>query len=311
MIIKLKDISKYRTQMLGIATLLIAISHMIYQNETVSILASFGQIGVDIFLFLSGFGCFYSLFNDNNKNHFYFKRFKRIIPIYLIIISIYSLYQKPTIDYIIKNFSLITFFTKGILTEWYVAAIITLYIITPTLYNFLINKKDIFIFTSILLICFSSMLAFYLQGTLFIINEIFICRIPIYMIGMTFAYKILIKNQEELYISKILFIFLILVFVFLLFYRNVNRWTLIRLMFIPCSLYLIGLLTKIDLRFLNFIGTCSFEVYLTFEKILSIVQNNILALIISIIFSYFIKLIFDFIKKIYYNIFIKNKTIDN
>ena len=59
------DISRYRTQLMGLATLMIIACHApasgVLMPPVFAKVLSYGNFGVDIFLFLSGLGLFYSL----------------------------------------------------------------------------------------------------------------------------------------------------------------------------------------------------------------------------------------------------------
>lgn len=65
LIIDLSKVSLYRTQLMGIAAILIVLCHAsLYGVQMCSVLSTIlniGNIGVDVFLFLSGMGCYYSL----------------------------------------------------------------------------------------------------------------------------------------------------------------------------------------------------------------------------------------------------------
>lgn len=67
----LELLSKYRTQLMGIAAIMIIICHAVsYGVVLPSILKKitlYGNLGVDIFLFLSGLGCYYSLSNGGDS----------------------------------------------------------------------------------------------------------------------------------------------------------------------------------------------------------------------------------------------------
>ena len=61
----LKYISEYRTQMMGIAALMVVFCHApafgVSMPGVVAKIVASGGLGVDVFLFLSGVGCYYSL----------------------------------------------------------------------------------------------------------------------------------------------------------------------------------------------------------------------------------------------------------
>lgn len=86
--IDLKTISKNRTTIMGMAMLLVMFFHSSIELSGCSVLAALkdmGDVGVDIFLMMSGFGIYCSLKKDDNLHRFYKKRLLRILPAYLLI----------------------------------------------------------------------------------------------------------------------------------------------------------------------------------------------------------------------------------
>ena len=94
----LNFISKYRSVIFGISIISIILFHYCedyisaFQKGNVdSNLIIFGyykgisSIGVEVFLFLSGLGLFYSMSNNSNLIRFYEKRVKRLIIPYAIV----------------------------------------------------------------------------------------------------------------------------------------------------------------------------------------------------------------------------------
>lgn len=90
------SISKTRGIIMGIATIWIAFFHSpnlhveklfkieILENIIIFI-RNLGNVGVDIFLLLSGIGLYYSFSNKNNIKEFYKKRAIRILPQVIIV----------------------------------------------------------------------------------------------------------------------------------------------------------------------------------------------------------------------------------
>ena len=67
---ELNLLSKYRTQLMGLAMLLILIFHSSIDLSHINIIRSLkdtGDVGVDIFLLLSGIGLYFSYTKNNNK----------------------------------------------------------------------------------------------------------------------------------------------------------------------------------------------------------------------------------------------------
>lgn len=81
-------LSKYRGELFGIAAIMIILHHLTIRNLGVltnpyMFIRVQGAMGVDIFLMLSGIGLYFS-YTSCSLKEFYFRRFKRIIPAYLL-----------------------------------------------------------------------------------------------------------------------------------------------------------------------------------------------------------------------------------
>lgn len=81
----LYNLSEKRTEIMGVAMLMVIAYHFaLHFGFYHSPIIVRGDIGVDIFFFLSGFGCGFSVSKHSPKD-FYANRIKRIVPIYFII----------------------------------------------------------------------------------------------------------------------------------------------------------------------------------------------------------------------------------
>lgn len=134
-------LSKYRTQLMGVAALMIILCHAPQYGVDVTGLTRkllvFLNIGVDVFLFLSGMGCCFSLMKPNSYFPWLKRRFVRIIIPYTIVLLILR-FLGLCVDHVswgewLMYFSTIRFWTHhdGM---WYVALLVLLYPITPLLY---------------------------------------------------------------------------------------------------------------------------------------------------------------------------------
>lgn len=83
------DFSKYRTELMGLAIVMVVFHHLTLRTSAgllgkgYMFLRVTGAMGVDIFLFLSGLGLFYSFRKNPDIKAFYKKRLIRIIPTYV------------------------------------------------------------------------------------------------------------------------------------------------------------------------------------------------------------------------------------
>lgn len=134
-------LSKYKTHLMGVAALMIILCHApAYGVEIQGILRKllvYGNIGVDVFLFLSGMGCWFSLTKSPSYLPWLKRRFFRIfIPytIILLILRIFSLWGNhvPWGEWLLY-FSTVRFWTHHV-GMWYVALLVLLYPLTPLLF---------------------------------------------------------------------------------------------------------------------------------------------------------------------------------
>lgn len=146
--IKKNSLTAYRSELFEIATLMIVLCHsvsIVPFPDTLATLISYGTMGVNIFLFLSGVGLYYSMKNNGDCLEFYKKRFIRVVIPYLFIAGLwygirYLICEKGNIVQFLYELSTLSFWKehKG---AWYVAAIIPIYIIYPLLFRWLEKGK--------------------------------------------------------------------------------------------------------------------------------------------------------------------------
>ena len=73
---------KYRKELFGVATLMILLCHsvsIVPFPDRIGTFISYGTMGVNVFLFLSGIGLYYSFNKNGDIIAFYKKRFMRVI----------------------------------------------------------------------------------------------------------------------------------------------------------------------------------------------------------------------------------------
>ena len=144
-------------------------------------------MGVDVFVFLSGFGLFYSLSSSNSIKQFYQKRFHRVLLPYLVwglffwIIKDFILTRKSFLIFL-YDFSLLSFWGSGIQTFWYIAFISLLYVIAPLLFKATRTKNEAVLCT--LALSLVSVICYFLSKEYYSFLEIAFQRLPHFMIGM-------------------------------------------------------------------------------------------------------------------------------
>lgn len=286
-------ISKYRSQLMGIAIVLVALFHsnIVRANNVLDYLCFSGDIGVDIFFFLSGFGMFYAYLKKPTVQEFYWKRLVRIVPVWFLV----NLYiQLDNVGFQVQHINLLEFFKQmtgfsfwidGNLYFWYIPAQLAFYLITPLfMYFYRKDKKNayaVFGIAWIILLLVSILLH---DAKYFI----FLFRWPVYFLGigigeLSYKQRSISKRQ----ITALMFLMLA-GFVLVDFIRKNNGHGMIRYDFkyfayvvivIPFVFGLSWILSKIKWRksVLSFLGGITLEIYLLHEfilrKICSVVEK--------------------------------------
>lgn len=224
--IELYSISKHRTALMGIAAMMILLCHSAARVKLplqLSIPLSIFNIGVDIFLFLSGMGIYYSLTLLSAKNHgkndlilWYSKRYIRIIIPWILIVvpfcGFFMYIEGENWRHIVWFLSTMSFWTHHT-GFWFISLLIPLYFFSPLLYRFL-SHNGLFKLIVILIICFSLALLPIKNETLSeqIIRNIqfAVVRLPSFVCGMVLAPLIMNGGRIEVKVLIILGIFAVL-----------------------------------------------------------------------------------------------------
>lgn len=139
------DISEYRTQLMGVATLLVIFGHSegngVVMSDWMKSLCGLSSVGVDIFLLVSGLGLWYSLTKIDEYvkvKSWYIRRYKRILIPYIIIIGfqkVLSVLHGMPIPQAIFELSTLSYWVnhRG---AWFIAMLIPVYAFTPLYYSF-------------------------------------------------------------------------------------------------------------------------------------------------------------------------------
>ena len=279
-----RQISNSRNVVMGMATILILIFHSqtlylhkafnlnIIQN-LITFFRDMGNVGVDIFLILSGLGLYYSFSKDSNIKNFYKKRLIRILPATIIVaVLTTALMNGKGLGYFVRRITLLTLFTGEDVDFWFFSLIIVLYFIYPLLYK-VIKKFD---FLGMILLIIPVLI---INHCIRIFNislynniEIAITRIPVFIAGIYLGKK----SSENAKINKYLLIpiFLILSVLIVLLYMNVFKKCafIIRYVYFFISISVVILLSFIIKNNNNIlektfteIGRYSMEIYLIYE----------------------------------------------
>lgn len=182
-------IIKRRKELMGIAIIMVLLYHLCCWPQWNNPLRIFGHwfIGVDLFLFLSGFGLCFS-YEKNDIKTFYYHRFIRVVPLFwfytlvIFISNFFILGNEYTVKQLFYNLTTLSFWINtGKEPNWYVSALIFFYLFFPVFYKSVKKfptTSFLFYFTISLLILKYARIEWY--------HDCFISRIPIFVFGILY-----------------------------------------------------------------------------------------------------------------------------
>lgn len=188
--------SKYRTQIMGLAAIMIIVCHIrgldFLDIPFVEKLVWLGNYGVEIFLFVSGIGMYYSLTQKNiGLFQWYKRRYVRItIPFLLIAASIYPLRIILNIPASLSDFLLyITTLEFWIYHRgaWYVAMLFPLYFLTPYLVKVISTYKVRALIVSVLIMILLGISYIPSENEIIRNIQFVISRVPVFILGIGVA----------------------------------------------------------------------------------------------------------------------------
>lgn len=255
------EISQNRSFLMGIAMIGVVLFHhdwCVIPGMT-AISSRFGLWGVDVFLFLSGFGCVYAL-DKYTTFVFLRRRVSRLLPTCLIAgIAVFCA------DFYFHAERVLTYLPIRIISlhRWYIQCILIAYILCPLAYMFMKRNKAIGLWTMIALAIIVERLLPAIP--VWKINWAF-GRIPVFLIGMYIAMFDLKMSRWQYIVSGLCF----MVAIFLRGILGAPYWTFFLAIAMPFVCETLCRLRNICLRlkiygFIELIGMYSFEIYLIHE----------------------------------------------
>ena len=192
-----KGVMKYRNELFGISALWIILFHVQGNVGNIPIprlpsIIGMGNMGVDVFLFLSAIGLYYS-YKKNRLSDYYLHRCKRVLLPYLIVAIPYFawyhfVFASSGFIPFLLDVSTIGFWVNGDHPTWYIAFILIAYAIYPLLHK-LFAKNKYLSFGILLVVAVSAELVLWMTNSKIYANaERALSRIPVFLLGMLFAY---------------------------------------------------------------------------------------------------------------------------
>lgn len=202
--IELANISRFRAEQMGAAMLFVILFHVaLDRGDPFYGLRRCGNVGVDIFLFLSGVGLWFSWVKTPDVLRFYRRRLLRIVPTWIVVATAFYLpdylgarrFSHSIVDLIGDITINWDFWLHDELTFWYVPAIMALYLVAPW-YMRLIQSRPVYRWLPLLMVIWCVMVQWVLPihhavGHI----EIFWSRVPIFFIGINFGEMVRTRRQ--------------------------------------------------------------------------------------------------------------------
>lgn len=271
-------ISKYRSHLMGIATLLVIFGHSagngVVMPEWMESLCGMASVGVDIFLLVSGLGLWYSLNNRKTERlsggvlkRWYVRRYKRILVPYLIIIGfqkILSVMHGMPVSQALLELSTIGYWINH-QGAWFVAMLIPLYAIAPFHYTICRKMKNqvLYSMAMIAVIVLVSALNYPIESTQ--VQEIIanikqpLYHIPSFLIGFMLA-PLALNNKKLSYFWMIV---LPVVIVLIQKFTHFGYWPVFLVLpFVAVCCVLLRFAGRVLSSVLDFFGKISLESYL-------------------------------------------------
>lgn len=275
--------STYRTELMGIATVLIIVCHMpcfgVVMPHWMSTLFGSCGFGVDMFLFLSGMGIYNSYVGNSRKHrsllYWWFKRYIRIVlPLIVLVVPIGLLggnwHSRPFLAVLLEISGFGSY--SGHSALWFISCILVLYIFTPLFHKLFVSRWKWHWLLVLSVACYTYA---YLPPNNSIAHFM-LNRWPIYFLGYVLSDSINRKKNAKLwlyvYLPLTLYVFLYILnhrfgLHFSLFvFQGVMMVTVFALFMKSCSCARIH-------KLLIFIGSISLESYITNEYLMRALQK--------------------------------------
>lgn len=280
--IELANISRFRAEQMGAAMLFVILFHVaLDRGDPFYGLRRCGNVGVDIFLFLSGVGLWFSWVKTPDVLRFYRRRLLRIVPTWIVVATAFYLpdylgarrFSHSIVDLIGDITINWDFWLHDELTFWYVPAIMALYLVAPW-YMRLVQSRPVYRWLPLLMVIWCVMVQWVLPihdavGHI----EIFWSRVPIFFIGINFGEMVRTRRQLSSDAVWLLLVTFLMTFGTCLYLEQVRHGQfplfVERMLYIPFTVCTVLVMNRIFRRtpqwvnrLFRFVGALSLEAYL-------------------------------------------------
>ena len=270
-------LSKYRTELMGVATILIILCHMpahgVVMPSFLKAVIVHGGTGCDMFLFLSGLGMYHSLESKKLTGggilSWYRKRFARLMIPYLLICAplfhVFAIREQWSIGQYFLRLSSFSFWTEG-WGLWFVSLIIVLYLLTPFI-DELLSGSYKWIWAIILVLCTWIIGSLSVPAGVLEHIQFCLCRVPCYILGFSLAPLVMEERQVRIapFFAMVIVLYVVSQVIRKIFNIPVSTFWLEGVILLILSAYIIKWMKSESfvMKGLNFMGTISLESYCT------------------------------------------------
>ena len=176
---------------MGMAVMVVVYGHLLYYHsglmnyEDLNFTEWYTLGSVEMFIFISGFGIYQSLKRNRDAYTFYGRRLARLLPSYLPVMAVFSLFgmlfRDMRIGEALGNLTALGWwFQVPQQFNWYVPATLVLYLLSPLFFDCLerLGKKNILVFFGLFLVIAAGFRSNLLMA---------LTRFPTYYLGMYFG----------------------------------------------------------------------------------------------------------------------------
>lgn len=227
-------IGLYRAELMGMAILWIMAFHCYlkpleaHRIPIVYAIIKHGNLGVEIFLFLSGIGLYHSQRRKSGITAFYLRRVIRVVLPWLILSFPYWGLKTLIIDRggfgaFLLNWSGLSFWTDGITTVWYVAFSVLLYALYPLIFR--CQRRSAATIPALIAGAILLNIVLYLICPAHYDKiEIALARIPVFLLGCYAGESI--AEEKKLFKNRAVYLYLLVMILLYVFKLCYNRFDL-------------------------------------------------------------------------------------
>lgn len=304
------NITKRETNIIKcMAIVMVIIGH--YQwwiKDIIPSFKAFTSCGVTIFLFLSGYGLTSSYYK-NGLNQFFGKRFSKVIFPYILVTSILVfieyVFLNKRYNSVVLIFTIIGINPRSPIdpTMWFVTYILICYICFYFIFKYLEHNKS-----KIIALLIFSLFSYY------ILSRIFTQDIGIIYYSIWFSLGsiyVLLNTKDGVKINNKYIKFILIPVCLVFFIVTLDSWNICYKQVNCLSCLIIALviskfITKLNTKYIEFIGRISYELYLLesifmrqYKFLFNLINNDLVAFIVYLILITILSII---IQKIMYKI---------